>query len=321
MLKGLVRHAGIAFMIAIFYSTAASAQWTPTRPIRIITPYAPGGSGDIGLRIISSKLSSAIGQPLVIDNRGGAGGEIGTALGAQAAADGYNWVLGSDAPFTVIPHMRHVRYDPIKDFEAVGLIATLPLVMVVNPSLPVKSVADIIALAKTQQLKLGSNGIGSSAHLTGELLKREAKIDLLHVPYPGVAQVITGLLGGQVDMTFSSLGPVEQQIKAGTLRAIAVTTASRVASLPDVPTLAESGYPDIDVSVWIGLLAPAHTPQDAIARANTELTNALGDPEIRQRFATLGYVPGGGSPSVLARRIQGDYEKWGQVMREAGIKE
>jgi tripartite-type tricarboxylate transporter receptor subunit TctC len=299
----------------------ASAQWTPTRPIRVLVPYATGGSGDIGLRIIADRLAAAVGQPLVIDNKGGAGGVIGTEQGARVPPDGYTWILGSDAPFTIIPHMRKVPYDPLADFEPLGLIASLPLVVVVNSSLPVKNVRELIALAKTRQVSLGSNGNGSSAHLTGELIKREAHVDLLHVPFTGIAQVVTAVIGGQVDMTISSVGTVLQHIKSGRLRALAITTSSRLPSLPDVPTLAEAGVPNVDVSVWIGLLAPAKTPKDVAQRVSAELTKVLETPEVRERFATLGYVPGGGAPSALSRRIEADYSKFGKVIRDAEIKE
>ncbi|NDG38247.1 MAG: tripartite tricarboxylate transporter substrate binding protein [Betaproteobacteria bacterium] len=307
------------FALAL-YCAGAAAQWAPTKPIRLLVPYATGGSGDIGLRIISEKLSAAIGQPLVIDNKGGAGGVIGTELGARTLPDGYTWILGSDAPFTIIPHLRKVPYDPLADFEPVGLIASLPLVVVINPSLPVKNMAELVALAKTRKLSLSSNGNGSSAHLTAELIKREAGIDLLHVPYTGIAQAVTDVIGGQVDMTISSVGTVLQHIKSGRLRAIALTMPVKLASLPDVPSLIEAGY-NIDVSVWIGLLVPAKTPKEVTQRVSAELTKVLETPEIRERFANLGYVPGGGAPSVLGRRIEGDYAKFGKVIRDANIKE
>lgn len=299
----------------------AQAQWTPTRPIRILVPYAVGGSGDIGLRIISDKLSAALGQPLVIENKGGAGGALGTEQGARQAPDGYTWILGSDAPFTIIPHMRKVPYDPLADFEPLGLIASLPLVVVVNPALPVKNMRELVALAKTRKLTLGSNGIGSSAHLTGELINREAGIELLHVPHTSIAAVVTAVIGGQVDMTISSVGTVLQSIQSGRLRALAITTSARLPSLPDVPSLAEAGVPNVDVSVWIGLLVPARTPKEVAQRVSAELTRVLDAPDVRERFATLGYVPGGGAPAALSRRIEADHAKFGKVIRDANIRE
>ena len=314
------RRAG-ALLAALAFCTTAAAQWQPTHPIRILVPYATGGSGDIGVRLISDRLAAALGQPVVIENKGGAGGVIGTEQGARLPADGHSWVLGSDAPFTIIPHMRKVPYDPLADFEPLGLIASLPLVVVVNPDVPAKTMKELLALAKTRRLNLGSNGNGSSAHLTGELIQREAGVQLLHVPFTGIAQVVTAVIGGQVDMTIASVGTVLQHIQSGRLRALAITTSSRVANLPEVPTLAEAGVPNIDVGVWIGLLAPAKTPKEVAQRVSAELTKVLENPEIRARFATIGYVPGGGAPAVLTRRIQEDHARFGKVIREANIKE
>ncbi len=318
-LRTWARRLGLLLMIG--YCTSAAAQWNPTHPIKIMVPYAPGGSGDIGLRIISERLAAAIGQPLIIENKGGAGGVIGTEQGARQPPDGYTWILGSDAPFTIIPHMRKVPYDPIADFEPLGLIASLPLVVVVNPSVPAKNIKELVALAKTRRISLGSNGNGSSAHLTGELIKREANIDLLHVPFTGIAQVVTAVIGGQVDMTISSVGTVLQHIQSGRLRALAITTPVKLGSLPDVPSLAEAGIPNVDVSVWIGLLAPAKTPKVVVQRVSAELTKVLETPEVRERFSTLGYVPGGGAPTVLGRRIEADHARFGKVIRDAAIKE
>ena len=302
-------------------ATAASAQWTPSKPIKILVPYAVGGSGDIGLRIISDRLGAAMGQPIVLENKGGAGGAIGTEQGARATPDGYTWILGSDAPFTIIPHMRKVAYDPINDFQAAGLIASLPLVVVVNPSLPVKSMAELVALAKTRRITLGSNGNGSSAHLFSELLKREGKIELAHIPYTGIAQVVTDVMGGQIDMTVASVGTVIAHIRSGRLRALALTLPVKLTSLPDVPTLAEQGFQNAEIGVWIGLLVPAKTPKEVAQRISVELTKVLETPEVRERFAQLGYVPGGGAPSVLSNRIELDDARFGKIIRDAHITE
>jgi len=311
----------LCLLMLLGYCASAAADWTPTRPIRLLVPYAVGGSGDIGLRIISDKLSAEIGQPLILENKGGAGGVIGTEEGSRAPADGYTWILGSDAPFTIIPHLQKVRYDPLKDFEPLGLIASLPLVVVVNPKLPVHDMKELVALGKQRQLVLSSNGNGSSAHLAGELLKREAGIDLLHVPYTGIAQAVTDVIGGQVDMTISSVGTVAQHVKNGRLRALAITLPVKVSSLPGVPSLADQGLSNVEMSVWIGLLAPAGTPKDAADRVSKALTKVLADPDVRKRFDELSYVPGGGSPSVLSDRIKADHAKFGKLIQDAGIKE
>ena len=311
----------LCLLMLLGYCASAAADWTPSRPIRLLVPYAVGGSGDIGLRIISDKLSAEIGQPLILENKGGAGGVIGTEEGSRAPADGYTWILGSDAPFTIIPHLQKVRYDPLKDFEPLGLIASLPLVVVVNPKLPVHDMKELVALGKQRQLVLSSNGNGSSAHLAGELLKREAGIDLLHVPYTGIAQAVTDVIGGQVDMTISSVGTVAQHVKNGRLRALAITLPVKVSSLPGVPSLADQGLSNVEMSVWIGLLAPSGTPKDAADRVSKALTKVLADPDVRKRFDELSYVPGGGSPSVLSDRIKADHAKFGKLIQDAGIKE
>jgi len=311
----------LCLLLLLGYCASAAAEWTPNRPIRLLVPYAVGGSGDIGLRIISDKLSAEIGQPLILENKGGAGGVIGTEEGSRAPADGYTWILGSDAPFTIIPHLHKVRYDPLKDFEPLGLIASLPLVVVVNPKLPVHDMKELVALGKKRQLVLSSNGNGSSAHLAGELLKRETGIDLLHVPYTGIAQAVTDVIGGQVDMTISSVGTVAQHVKSGRLRALAITLPVKVSSLPGVPSLADQGLSNVEMSVWIGLLAPAGTPREVADRVSQALTKVLADPEVRKRFDELSYVPGGGSPSVLSDRIKADDAKFGKLIQDANIKE
>ncbi len=312
----------LCVLLSIACGMPAWAQWSPAKPIRLIMPYNPGGSGDITMRIISDRLAQALGQPLVMDYRGGAGGVIGTDAGARAPADGYSLVFGSDAPFTIIPHLQKVAYNPVRDFEHVSLIANVPLVLVVHPSVPAQSVQELIAIAKSRpgQLTVGSNGNGSSGHLAGELLKSEARLDIVHVPYKGQAQVVTDLVGGQVTMVFSSVGPVEQHIKAGKLRAIAAASTTRFAGMPSVPTLAESGVPQFNIGVWLGILAPLGTPKPVIARVNAEISKVLAVPEVRERFATLGYEAVGGDPGLLRDRIEADFQKWGKLIREANIK-
>ena len=313
---------GVWFSFVLLSSMPAAAQWSPARPIKLLIPYGAGGSADLTGRTVADKVGVALGQPIVAENRAGAGGIIGTDAGAKAPADGYTWVMGSDAPFTINPHLQKLPYDPLKDLDAVSLIANVPLVLVVHPSLPVRTLDDLVKLARARpgQLTIGSNGNGSSGHLSAELLKADARIDLVHVPYKGQPQVVTDVLGGQVNMTFSSLGPVEQHIRSGRLRAIAISVAKRFAGLPDVPTLAESGLPRFDVSVWIGVLVPAGTPKPVIARVNAEISRALELADVRDKFAALGYVPVGGSPAVLAERISGDHAKWGKLIREVNIK-
>jgi tripartite-type tricarboxylate transporter receptor subunit TctC len=312
----------IAFATALGLAAPALAQWTPTKPIKMVVPYAAAGAADITARAINDKLAAVLGQPVVVDNRGGAGGIIGTEIGARSAADGYTLVIGSDPPFTINPHLQKVPYDPLKDFEHVSLIADVPLLLVVNPKLPVKDVKELVALAKANPGKytIASSGNGSSGHLAAELLKYEAGINLVHVPYKGQAQAVTDVLGGQVDMTFSSIGPTLQHIKTGKLKPLGVSVTKRFDGLPDLPTLAESGVPGYDVGVWIGLSMPAGSPKEAVDRLNAEITRILQTPEVRSRFAELGYVPIGGKPENLKNRIEKDYAKFGKLVRDAKIK-
>lgn len=317
-------HRGIvAAAAALLIATPAVAQWTPTKPIRMLTPYAAGGAADITARAISDKLGTALGQPVVVDNRGGAGGVIGTEMGAKSAPDGYTLITGSDPPYTINPHLQKVPYDPLKDFEHVSLIAEVPLLLLVNPAnVPANNVKELIALAKANPGKytIASSGSGSSGHLAAELLKHEAGIDLVHIPYKGQAQAVTDVLGGQTDMVFSSIGASIQHIKTGKLKALGISVTKRFPQLPDVPTLAESGIPAYDLGVWIGASYPAGTPKPIVERVNGEITKLLETPEVRARFAELGYVPVGGKPEVLTKRIEKDYALFGKLIRNAKIK-
>jgi tripartite-type tricarboxylate transporter receptor subunit TctC len=303
-----------------FAATLAHAEWTPKQPVTIIVPYAAGGAGDIGVRLLAPVLSEELGQPVVIQNRGGAGGAIGTELGAKAPADGYTLTLGSDVAMTILPHLRKLKYDAQKDFEAVGLLATVPSVVVVSPKLDVKSMAELVQLSRKKPLSFGTNGIGTNNHLTGELLRREAKLDFLHVPFVAQPHVITGVLAGDIDFAVSSVGTVLPHIRSGKLKALALTSASRLDALPGVPTLKEAGY-DVDVNIWLGLFAPAKTPKDAIARISSALRKALASAEVKARFRDLGYVPGEGTPDGLGKFVGRDSARWAKVIVEENIRE
>ena len=308
---------------AIAFCGAAAAQWAPTKPVKVLVPFAAAGAADITARAVSDKLAAALGQPLVVDNRGGAGGIIGTDLGAKSAPDGYTLIIGSDPPYTINPHLQKVPYDPMKDFEHVSLIADVPLLLVVNPAkVQANTLKELIALAKASPGKftIASSGSGSSGHLAAELLKHEARIDLVHVPYKGQAQALTDVIGGQTDMVFSSIGASIQHLRTGKLKALGISVTKRFAVLPDVPTLAEAGLPNYDLGVWIGASYPAGTPKAAVDRVNEELTKILATPEVRARFAELGYVPVGGKPEVLKKRIEKDYALFGKLIRDAKIK-
>lgn len=319
----MIGHAAARLLIcfvALLASAAAAQPWAPSRPVRVVIPYGGGGSTDLAIRVVSDKLSEALGQPLVIDIRPGASGIIGTDAVAKSPPDGYTWVGGSDIAFTILPHLQKVPYDPIKDLEPVSLVSNFPLVLVVNAGLPVNSMQDLVALARQRRLNFGSNGIGSSGHLASEQLKAATGIQFTHVPYKGQPQVNTDLVGGQVDFTFSSVGPIKEFVKSGRIRAIGVTSPERIASLPEVPTMKEAGFPDVDVTVWIGLLMPAQTPPAITERVSGELVKILQMPDIRARFASIEHTPAAGTAAALRERIRMDYDKWGKLIRATNMK-
>jgi len=309
----------VPLALAALHAAPAAAQWEPTRPIRLILPYASGASTDLAIRAISDKLAEGLGQPVVIENKAGASGIIGTEIGSKAAPDGYTWIAASDIAFTILPHLQKVPYDPIKDFEPVSLISNFPLVVVVNPQLPVHSMKDLVALAKQRRLTLGTNGNGSSGHLASEELKAATHIDFTHVPYKGQPQVVTDLIGGRIDFAFSSVGTIRQFVQEGRLRAIAVTSDQRIATMPDVPTTAEAGFPAVDMTVWIGLMAPATTPKEVIQRVSGEIVKVLKMPDVRARFASFEHTPAAGTPEAMRERIATDYPKWGKLIQDAHI--
>lgn len=316
-------HLSAAFVSALLLSAPVSGQtWNPERPVRFVVPFAAGAAADNGFRAISEKLAVALGQPIVIDNRPGAGGVLGAEVGAKAPPDGYTLVAGSDPPFTINPHLMKLPFDPLKDFAPVSLVANLPIVLVVRSDLEINSLQQLVDRAKVAPGKytMASSGNGSSGHLAAEMLKAQAGIDLLHVPYKGIPQALTDMLGGRADLIFSSLGPIMPHVKSGKLKMLAISTKTRLPTIPEVPTVAESGYPDFDLSVWLGLLYPAGTPAAAIERMSAEVDKVLRTPEVQARFSDLGYVPVGGPPARLAERIQSDYQRFGKLIRDARIK-
>lgn len=316
----------IKFGLSLFFLTGLApsvhAQWTPTKSIKMVVPYAPGGAADLTARLMAEQLSLALGQTVIVENRAGGGGIIGADVLAKAAPDGYTISFGSDPPFTINPHLQKVPYDPLKSFSHVSLVANLPLVLVVNPQkMPVKSAAELIALAKANPGKftIASSGNGSSGHLAAELFKHEAGINLVHVPYRGQAPANTDMISGHVDVTFSSIGAASQHFKSGRLIPLAVSTSSRFSGLPEVPALSET-VPGFDVGVWLGLTYPAGTPQAAIDRVNQESDKILKNPAVMQRFEALGYVPVGGKPEVLTNRVDSDYRRFGELIKANNIK-
>ena len=308
--------------LAFAWAGVAGAQgFGPDRQVRIVVPFAAGAAADNGFRTISDKLGAALGSPVMIDNRPGAGGVLGAQIGAKSAPDGYTLIGGSDPPFTINPHLQKLPYDALKDFTPVSFVAELPMALVARSELGVQSVQEFVTLAKESPGKytIASSGNGSSGHLAAEMLKSMAGIQLLHVPYKGMPQAVSDLLGGRADVTFSSLGPVMPHVKSGRLKILGLSTASRLDSLPDVPTVAESGVPGFNIAVWIGLLYPAGTPAPMVSRVSAEVDRILAMPDVQARFRDLGYRPVGGPPERLGQRIRSDYEKFGKLIQDAKI--
>jgi tripartite-type tricarboxylate transporter receptor subunit TctC len=301
----------------------ARADAYPSQPIKLIVGFPPGGINDIVARVVGQKLSEALGQQVVVDNRAGAGGTIGADLVAKAAPDGYTLLLGSVSNVAMAPSQyKSLPYKPTKDFSPVALLAAAPNILVVNPSFAPTSVKELIALAKEKpgQIAYASAGNGTSNHLTVELLKVLADIDLVHVPYKGDNPAVTDVLGGQVPMVFPTLPVALPHIKTGKLRAIAVSSAKRSALMPDLPTVAESGgLPDFEVSVWVGILAPAGTPKSIVERLNAELTRIVSLPETRDKLASLGAEPATMGVEEFAAYIQSETDKWSRVAKSANI--
>ena len=301
----------------------AFARPYPDKPIRVIVPVPAGGTPDVVARMVSPGLSALLGQQLVIDNRGGAGGLIGAELAAKAAPDGYTLFFSSPGSLTILPHMhKKVEYDTLRDFAPVSLVASGPFLLITHPSVPVKTVKDLIALAKAQPGKLNyaSAGSGAANHLAMELFKSLAAVDITHVPYKGAPQAVTDLIGGSVNLMFNSIPPVIQHIRAGRLRLLAVSSAKRSPQLPDVPTVSEAGVPGYEFTTWFGLLAPARTPPAILARLNAELVKVVHAPEMKAQLEIQGYDPVGGTPQEFSAFIRAENAKYAKLVRLSGAK-
>jgi tripartite-type tricarboxylate transporter receptor subunit TctC len=301
----------------------AAAQAYPARPVRVILGVPAGGTPDVLARTVTPSMSDSLGQQLVVDNRGGAGGRIGAEIAAKAAPDGYTLFMTSPGALTIAPHVtKHLPYDALKDFAPVSLIATGPFLLIVHPSVPAKTVKDVIALDKSAPGKLNyaSSGSGTPNHMAMELFKSMAGVNFHHVPYKGAPQAVTDLLGGRVSVTMNSIGPVLAHIKAGRLRALGIGGTKRSTALPEVPTISESGVPGYESGSWMGLLAPAKTPQKIIARLNAVAVKTVHSAETHARLESLGAVPVGDSPQQFAARIRREYEQNGKVVKTAGVR-
>ena len=305
------------------FASCAWAQDYPVRAIRIVVAFPAGGGSDLAARVVGAKLAERVGQPVVIENRVGANGGVGAEAVARAAPDGYTLVMGSNANITTNPHLMTLAYDPMKDLAPVAMLTVNPLLLFVNPSVvPVNSFPEFLAYAKAQGPKLhyASAGNGSPAHLCGELLKMVTGLEMVHVPYKGGPQGMHDVVGGRVGIMFAAAPTVLPQVRAGKVRGIAMTGAQRSAYAPEIPTIAESGFPDFDVVIWNALFAPGATPNAIIARLHGEIGRVLADAETRELLLKQGAEPTPMEPAALRQLLQSEYARWGSVIREARIK-
>jgi len=303
-------------------SSVALAQY-PNRPIRVVVPFPAGGTTDILARAASQKMSEAWGQPVIVDNRPGAGGDIGAELVAKSANDGYTLLMGTVGTHAINTALyAKMPYDHVKDFVPIVLVAGVPNVLVIHPSVPANSVQELIAYGKANpgKLNFASSGAGTSIHLAGELFKVSTGVQMQHVPYKGSAPALTDLMGGQVQLMFDNLPSALPHIRSGKLKALAVTSARRAPALPDVPTIAEAGVPGFEASSWFGLLAPAGTPRDVVVKVNAEVAKWLASPDAREKLTTAGANAAGGSPEDFVAHIAAETAKWAKVVKESGAK-
>jgi tripartite-type tricarboxylate transporter receptor subunit TctC len=319
----------VIFIVVVLCAGALSprlvdaADSYPTRPVRLLVGLVAGGGTDVMARIVASKLGDALGQPVVVENRAGSGGLIAADTAAKAAPDGYTLLFGALSYSAIFASLyKKLPYDPVKDFAPISLVATVPNVLVVNPSFPARSVGDFIAQAKANPGKLsyGSSGNGSSLHLSMEMLKKRTGIEVSHVPYKGGAAAVLDLIGGHIQVMFDNLPGQIAYVKSGRTRALAVTTAKRNFQLPEVPTMIEAGVPGFEVNVWYGVFAPARVPAAVVAKLNTELVKTLRLPEIRERMAEQGAEPSPTTPEAFAAFQKAEVVKWAKVVKDSGAK-
>ena len=322
-MNALGRSILVAAALAAAGAPAIAAEAYPTRPIRLIVPFPPGGGTDIMGRLVASHLTDKLGVQTVVDNRGGAGGIIGTELAAKANPDGHTLLIGSVSTISINPSLYpKLPFDTLKDLSPISLIASTPSVVVVPASLTARSVKDLITLAKAKpgQLNFASAGSGTSHHLGGELFKATAGINIVHVPYKGTAPAVTDLVGGQVSMMIANMPAVLPMIKAGRLRSLAVTSLTRSSLMPEMPTVAESGIPDFEVIVWYGVLAPSATPKPIIMKLNEHLKQMAGMQEVKDRLASQGAEAISSTPDEFARKIRDDMKKWSKIVQTSGAR-
>ncbi|MEO7402989.1 MAG: tripartite tricarboxylate transporter substrate binding protein [Burkholderiales bacterium] len=301
----------------------ASAQDFPSKPIRIIVAFAPGGVADTGARAITDKLSARLGQQVSVENRPGASGNIGAQMVAQSPPDGYTLLLAFDGTMVINPHVfPKMPIDTVNDFAYVTKLGDATLILVAHPSVPANNFQELLALSKKKPgtLSFGTSGTASTPHITGEFIKLRTGLDMAHVPYKGGGQALIDVVGGQIPLVFTAIAGANQYVKQGRIRGIAIPSAKRDPALPDVPTFAESGAPGIEAYSWIGIAAPAKTPKPIVDRLQREIAAVLNEPDIRQRYAVLGIIPSGNTPEAYTEQVRADLIKWGAVVKQAGVK-
>jgi len=320
--RRFIRRVAAAAALGALAVSQALAQGYPTKPVKMIVPFPPGGPTDVQARIVAQKLGESLGQPVVIDNRGGAGGMLGSDIAAKSAPDGYTLLMGASGPHAVgVLTRKEPPYDPLKDFTPLSLVSYSPLMLVVHPSVKANSVQELIALAKAQPGKLnyGSFGNGTMAHFAGELFKLQAGVDIVHVPYKGTAPALADLLAGQIPMMFDTIITSLPHVKSGRLRGLAVTKSTRSQAVPELPTVAEAGLPGFQAVSWIGLMGPANMPKDIVDRLSNEMVKMLGDPALRQKLLDAGAEPVGSSAAEFATHMKAEMERWEPVVKAAGL--
>jgi tripartite-type tricarboxylate transporter receptor subunit TctC len=313
----------LAVVAALALGTAAQAQSYPAKPIRLVVPFTPGGVTDTSGRLIAEQLSKRLGQQVIVDNKPGASGNIGTQMVASAEPDGYTLLLGFDGTMVINPHVfPKVGFDTVKDFAPIGKIGDAVLILVSYPGFAAKSLKDVIALSKTQPggLSYGTSGTGGTPHIAGELLKLRTGANLTHIPYKGGGQAMTDVLGGNIPLVYTAIAGAIPHVKSGKLHAVAVSSAKRASSLPEVPTFIENGLPDFEINSWVALLAPAKTPKAIVDKLNAELNAVLSDPEVRERLNGMGISATPGTPDKFGDEIKRDLARYGQVVKAANIK-
>lgn len=321
--KAFIAAFSLAVAVAASVPSAAVAQNFPSGPIKFVVPYAPGGSTDILARAIAESLSKRFSQPVVVVNQPGAGGAIGTSAVARSAPDGYTMLMATNGTHAINPSLySKLPYDAVKDFEPVSLVASVPLLLAVPTKSEVKTLQNLVERYQDRKapLNFGSAGVGASGHLAGEMLKIEGRLDASHIPYKGDGPAVVDLMAGRIDYLFANMPAAINQVRAGTLRALALTSTQRSSELPDVPTVVEAGYPRLQVDPWYGVLVPARTSRDIVTKLNEAINSALQDPAVRKRFLGLGATPRGTSPGKFAQVIESDTAKFAEVIKISGAK-